>query len=157
MTTRAELTALAERIRTSTDPARYMDGSITKVYRVLDADIARATGFGLVAQEWQYEKLEWYAWVDTQRWGPWEVLKHYTTDINHAMKLVPEGTGIHINRYWNREGEAWSTSISFGGLPDDPRRVYECFDAVSAALAITATALIARAGELPLTLEGEVP
>lgn len=67
--------------------------------------------------------------------------------IDAAMTLVPEGAGINIDRYWNREGARWKCEISTGGVPNNPRQVFDCWDARTAALAVCAAALRARAGQ----------
>lgn len=68
--------------------------------------------------------------------------------IDAAMTLVPEGAGINIDRYWNGEGARWKCEISTGGVPNDPRQVFDCWDARTAALAICAAALRAQAHKL---------
>jgi len=62
--------------------------ALTKPSRDLDAEIAKLSGFGFVAQEWHYEKLEWYAWYASDRRGPWEVVKKYTGSLDAAMSLA---------------------------------------------------------------------
>jgi hypothetical protein len=66
------------------------------------------------------------------------------------MALVPDGAGLNINRYWIAavDGPVWSAEIATGGIPSDPRRVFDCYDALSPALAVTAAALRARAALL---------
>lgn len=73
----------------------------------------------------------------------------YLRSLDAAMSLVPEGLGLRIERYWiaRRGGPVWSAEIARGGLPGSPRQVFECFDATTPALALTAAALRARAKE----------
>lgn len=70
----------------------------------------------------------------------------YAASIDAAMTLVPEGAGLSIQRYWIAavEGPVWSAGISTGGIPSNPRQVFESYDAANAALAITAASLRAR-------------
>lgn len=79
----------------------------------------------------------------------------YTSSVDAALALVPDGAGLEITRYWigSRDGPVWSAEISTGGVPDNPRRVYDCYDASTTALAITAAALRARASRLRKEVE----
>lgn len=67
--------------------------TLEKPSREIDAEIARLSGFGLVAQEWHYEKLEWYAWHAPERRGHWEIVKKYTGSLDAAMSLA-ENSGF---------------------------------------------------------------
>lgn len=71
----------------------------------------------------------------------------YTASLERAMELVPEGAGYNLDRYWIREGVRWKVEIATGGIPQQPRQVFVCWDAHSAALATTAAALRAIAAE----------
>lgn len=75
----------------------------------------------------------------------------YTASLDAALALVPEGVGINIERYWiaKSDGPVWSAEIATGGLPDKPRQVFDCYDAATPALAVTAVALRALASEQP--------
>lgn len=66
--------------------------------------------------------------------------------LDAAMTLVPEGAGLSVQRYWIAavDGPVWSAGISTGGIPSNPRKVFECYDAATAALAVTAASLRAR-------------
>lgn len=66
-----------------------------------------------------------------------------------ALMLVPDGAGLTIDRYWiaNADGPVWSASVVQGGIPTDPRREAEAFNAATPALAICAASLRAIAGE----------
>jgi len=72
----------------------------------------------------------------------------YTTSLDAAMTLVPDGAGFNLDRYWIREGVRWTTKIATGGIPENPRQVFDCWDAYTAPLAIVAAALRARAALL---------
>ena len=79
---------------------------------------------------------------------PWFVTKpEFTRSIDAAMQLVPEGVGLHFDRYWiaSVEDAVWSAHITTGGVPENPRRVFEVFDCMSAALALCSAALRAIA------------
>lgn len=71
----------------------------------------------------------------------------FSASLDAAMTLVPEGAGLDLSRYWIAavEGPVWSAHITTGGVPDNPRQVFECFDAPTPALALCAAALRARA------------
>lgn len=69
----------------------------------------------------------------------------YTASLDAAMTLAPEGAGLKLDRYWLREGEAWSASLHTGGIPTDPARAFVSEDAHSAALALTSACLRAHA------------
>ncbi len=131
--------------------------------RELDAAIARAAGFGYVAQEWHYEKLQWYAWWAPERRGRWEVLKNYTASIDAALTLVPEGWAMRIKQTTKYDQSSWTGD---GRLPDwvvsltpDENRHDEFFDYVGGqastlALALCIAAL--RVGDAHLESEGMV-
>lgn len=76
--------------------------------------------------------------------GPHFMANEYTASLDAAMRLAPDGMGFYLNRYWLLSGEAWSCTISAGGLPGKPAQHFECFDAKNASLAICAAALRAR-------------
>lgn len=61
--------------------------------RDIDAEIAKLSGFGFIAQEYHYQKLEWYAWHASERRGIWEVVKNYTGSLDAAMSLA-ENSGF---------------------------------------------------------------
>lgn len=69
----------------------------------------------------------------------------FSASLDAAMSLVPESAGLGIERYWNQHGEVWSAEIRTGGVPDNPRKVFDCYDAATPALALCAAALRARA------------
>jgi len=71
----------------------------------------------------------------------------YTTSLDAAMTLVPEGAGFNLDRYWIREGVRWKVEIATGGIPEQPRQVFDCWDAYTAPLATVAAALRARAAQ----------
>lgn len=70
----------------------------------------------------------------------------YTTSLDAAMTLVVEGAGICLDRYWIAEVDdpVWLASIQTGGIPGNPRQVFEVRDRPTPALAICAAALKAR-------------
>lgn len=72
---------------------------------------------------------------------------NYTGSLDAAMTLVPEGAGYNLDRYWIREGARWRVEISTGGIPEQPRQVFDCWDACNGALATVAAALRARAAQ----------
>lgn len=72
----------------------------------------------------------------------------FTASIDAALTLVPEGVGLTITRYWivTSDGPVWSAEIVTGGLAGNPRKVFDCYDTASPALAIVAASLRAIAG-----------
>lgn len=70
-----------------------------------------------------------------------------TASIDAAMSLVVDGAGLTVSRYWiaASDGPVWSAEIATGGVPSNPRKVFDCYDAATAALAICVAALKARA------------
>lgn len=73
----------------------------------------------------------------------------YTASLDAAMLLVPEGFGVTLSRYWiaKTENPVWSAELSTGGVPSNPRRVFDCYDAATPALALTAASLRAIASD----------
>lgn len=70
------------------------------------------------------------------------MMRPYTTSLDAAVTLVPEGCGIDLSRYWRKEpGEWWSVVLAWGTQGDHA----DAFDVRSAALALCAAALKARA------------
>ncbi len=69
-----------------------------------------------------------------------------TESIDAAMALVPEGAGLRIDRYWTTTAQSavWSALISTGGVPNNPRRVFEHYDGPNAAIAVSIAALKAH-------------
>lgn len=63
-----------------------------------------------------------------------------------ALMLVIDGAGFYLNRYWiaSADGPVWSCEICTGGIPSNPRRVFDAFDAAHPALAIAQAALRAK-------------
>jgi hypothetical protein len=68
----------------------------------------------------------------------------FTASLDAAMALLPEGAGFNLDRYWIREGVRWKAEIATGGVPENPRQVFDCWDAHTAPLAVCAAALRAR-------------
>ena len=70
----------------------------------------------------------------------------YTASLDAAMSLVPEGAGLNLSRYWigSVDTPVWSAEICTGGVPENPRKVFDCYDAPTPALALCAAALRAR-------------
>jgi hypothetical protein len=131
-----KLNELADRCEQATAPDRE-----------LDAAIARAIGFGCVAQDHQAPGDHWTAWKGKQfRSGPWEPLKLYTASLDAAMTLVPEGH--RLVRLAEEEGvteRPWHIRLveregRFG-------RLGYLGDANTPALAICAATLRARAAQ----------
>ena len=104
--------------------------------RELDLAIERAVGTYTAFSHYRLGDDDCEEYVPTR----------YTASIDAAMTLVPEGCGVYLNRYWTvqHDGPVWSAELAFGGIPDDPRRVFDCFDAATPALALTSAALKAR-------------
>lgn len=77
--------------------------------------------------------------------------KRFTASLDAALTLVPEGAGVRLDRYWiaNVDGPVWSCSISQGGVPENPRKVFETWDHLTPALALCAAALTARQSQEP--------
>lgn len=143
MTRADELLALAERVESLTGPDREVDAAIEVACRI----------FPPYAPKWA---RDWAGRVIAQgarcylehddgqlgaHWSPSE----YTASLDAAMTLVFEGVGFNLDRYWIREGARWKVEIATGGIPENPRKVFDCWDAHSAALATTVAALRARA------------
>jgi len=141
-----ELEKLAERVEGLSGPDREVD-----------AAIALASGWRVCRGNWwtpdqasRAKKARRSIWSS----GSPVQLPAYTASLDAAMTLVPEGLGLHINRYWtaSHDGPVWSCEISTGGLPNKPRQVFDCYDAAGPAQALTAASLRARAASL--TMEG---
>jgi len=66
--------------------------------------------------------------------------------LDAAMMLVPEGAGFYLNRYWiaSADGPVWSCEICTGGIPSNPRRVFDDYDADHPAIAVASAALKAK-------------
>lgn len=75
----------------------------------------------------------------------WRDPPRFTSSVDAALTLVPEGAGINLGKYWISRGEAWSAIIHTDGVPDDPARAFEAEDAQTPALALCAAALRALA------------
>jgi hypothetical protein len=148
--TKQQLLALADRVEAATGADREIDGAIDRLVnkRPKDGD---------------YDQSERALWQVRDGYSGLLVrgdgfargsfcAPAYTASIDAAMSLVPDGTGFDVNRYWlaSRTVPAWMCEISTGGIPSNPRKVHAAHDAHSAALAICAAALRARA----LTIEG---
>lgn len=102
--------------------------------RDIDLEIARMRGVTVMRRNYEDTANEEYT-----HW-------RYTTSIDAALTLVPDGYGLSVQRYWiaRSDSPVWSTAIVTGGVPGTPRRVFEGFDTPNAALAICAAALKAR-------------
>ena len=83
MATRNELLTLADRVEAATGPGRE-----------LDAEIARAIGWGCVMRDPEAGH-RWICWRKRYRDGEWIRLPHYTFSIDAALTLVPEGWFIY--------------------------------------------------------------
>lgn len=91
-----------------------------------ELDQAIASWFSQHEYEWWKRKL-----------GSWD----FTRSLDAAVSLVPEECGIDWQRYWMKEGERWSANLTWGISGD----YAEVLDAKTAALALCAAALKARA------------
>lgn len=85
--------------------------------------------------------LEWLAFRDRERRFRRFLDAEAYTDA--ALMLVMKGAGFYLNRYWiaSADGPVWSCEICTGGIPSNPRRVFDAFDAAHPALAIAQAAL----------------
>lgn len=63
--------------------------------RELDAKIARELGWGCVMRDPE-AKGEWYCWKEHYRSGEWIPLPFYTSCIEDALSLAPDGWEIAI-------------------------------------------------------------
>ncbi len=138
-----EIEKLAERIGAATGPDRELDAEI---FHAIGAPVPFQFANKLIALEFNDVENAYFARVsdDMQvRYSP----PHYTASLDAAMSLVPEGAGLNISRYWiaSNKGPVWSAEIAQGGVPDNPRRVSDCYDTPTPALALCAAALRARA------------
>lgn len=81
-----------------------------------------------------------------RRWFSFTAMLDAQAYESAAMLLVPEGCGVYLNRYWSGShvGPVWSAELVFGGIPSDPRRVFDCFDAATPALALAAACIRAK-------------
>lgn len=133
------LLELAARVEALTGPDREVDAEIAVA-------VSGDSGAFVVAPMedciFQHIPGWWRDGADKSHDAP-----EYTASLDAAMSLVPKGCGFNLDRYWmiGREGSAWRCDLSFGGTPDSPRRVGRAEDAYSAATAITAAALRAKA------------
>lgn len=71
--------------------------------------------------------------------------KPYSSSLDAAMTLVPDGAGVSLNRYWLREGERWSANLSWGVSGEHATAQ----DTLISASALTAACLRARAQQEP--------
>lgn len=113
-----DLLKLAERCEKALGPDRQ-----------LDAEIARAIGFGSVryvsmeATDYNNTVHSWIAWKSDKEVGPWEYLKAYTTSLDAALTLVPEGWAMRIEDWPRPEGQ---TDIASDGGPNAKAALMEC-------------------------------
>ena len=114
-----------------------LDGPDWKVDDAI-VDLVRERGWPLSCYEGKPINYDTRLWQERHDFCP-------TASIDAAMQLVPEGAGFNLDRYWLKDGVGWMVAISTGGVPGNPRRIYDCEDATTAPLAITAAALRARA------------
>ena len=122
-----ELGELAERCERASGPDRE-----------LDAAIARAIGFGCVAQDPQASGDGWIAWTGPHfRSGPWERLKAYTASVDAAMALVPKGLMFELTTTGFKPG----ATVCGSSISDTHEGSY----AATPALALTAACLRALA------------
>lgn len=96
-----------------------------------------------------------YTWRGMDYWHTdnkriWRGGSFLTELTECAMALVPEGAGISLSRYWIAKFETpvWSASVQTGGVPDNPRKVFDGCDTANLALAICAGALRARSPDV---------
>lgn len=107
--------------------------------RELDAEIARALGFGCVAQDPQASGDGWTAWEGPHfRSGPWQPLPRYTTSVDAALLLVPKGW---LWRVLPTDcGKHWLCEVWTDTTPDNEF----CTRAATPALAIAAASLLTQ-------------
>lgn len=103
--------------------------------RELDEKIALLAGWKTAANG--------EVWVSPTAF-PARELPHFTSSIDVALTLVPEGVGLKLERYWLSSGEAWSAVLSTGGIPSNPARQFVSEDAKTPAIALCIAALKAR-------------
>jgi len=138
--TTPDLLALADQVERLTGACRETDCAIEKLLPC-SPEFARHHP-GKCMSQWNERAFAFYSIGDE---GHEYSSPPYTASIDAAMTLVPEGLGFQIDRYWTKDGVAWSCFISSGGLPDKPRHVIEVYDLKTTPLAITAAALRALA------------
>lgn len=143
----SNLLELAERAERAEEPDRELDALIEVQRRRL---AAYAAGLN------DSNRAQWQASANGGVHDPHTVYTapYFTASIDAALSLVPEGAGVRLDRYWiaEREGPVWMASICSGGVPENPRQVFEVWDCVTPALALVAAALRARSTN---TNEGE--
>jgi len=133
MTDTSSLSHLIERLERCAGPDRELDRDILTVVRglrVIDGYLIEMDG--------------WYYSLDGDEKNP--AYPSPTQSIDAAMALVPEGAGLRIDRYWTTTAQSavWSALISTGGVPNNPRRVFEHYDGPNAAIAVSIAALKAH-------------
>lgn len=128
-----ELLALADRVEAATGADRALDTVIAAAVHP-HGEMLRCLNF----EGWEkhIERNPGISWVP-----------FYTSSLDAAMTLVPEGAGFNLDRYWIREGERWKVEIATGGIPEQPRKVFDCWDAYGPAQATTAATLRALAAK----------
>jgi hypothetical protein len=133
MASEAELLALAGRVEQASGPGRDLD---LEVHAAIDEEAAREIA------SYRDKDIIMRSLV---RHG---IFPAYTASLDAAMTLVPAGAGFNLDRYWIREGVRWKVEIATGGIPENPRRVFDCWDAYTAPLAVVEAALKARAATM---------
>lgn len=152
--TRDEMLALAERVERAEGADRELDRAVlvalgTHVLEKRGAD-RKAWWYSRAQHGIQFSRYS----DDGVSFGYPPPFPNYTASLDAALSLVPEGAGFNLDRYWIRDGVRWRATVSTGGVPSDPRKVYEVWDAYSAATATAAVALTARAAQLGQEGEG---
>lgn len=143
---RVDLLALAERIEKASGPDRELDA---EVWCALFAPAGAVVEQSKLNGAWCiYDGMEQRHPDQRRLWtGKNSRVVPVTESNDDAMKLLPDGAGFMLNRYWIAKSEdpVWSAHITTGGVPDNPSQSFEAMDAPSAALATTAAALKAKA------------
>lgn len=105
--------------------------------RELDAEIARSIGWGCVVRDPEAQN-KYVCWRKHYRSGEWIMLPRYTSSIDDALTLVPDGHYMHV---YTPYGEVSQGYAVVSDRDDGP-----LFTSIAAtpALALAAAALKAR-------------
>lgn len=125
-----EKKALIEKLAQAEGPRREL---FEEAFDVLRPDHYRPGRSGF--NPWAWDRFS--AMLDAEAW------------TSAAEMFVPEGCGVKIDRYWIAEadGPVWSCTLFFGGIPSNPSRVHEVYDAAHPSLALLAAILRAERNE----------
>ena len=141
MTDRATLQALLNRVLEGEGPDRELDSDITRMLLPHDADAVTRSRYG-----WSYSVFGPDGWDDE-----WLENKSYTTSLDAALTLVPEGYWWQIangkRRHYDLQAGA---ELFFAGGPNRGDMAFSA-DAATPARAFIAACIKARMEAQPLS------